>query len=280
MNWYDKFDTFIIWRQPLHLRPHTQANRIWLEWQDVPFPPHAYTPERLQKFDRIFIKSHYQRHLLPDEPDSKFVLVPNGCTPALLELEELPHEPYKLVYSSRYYRGLEHMLMYGWPIIHREVPQARLDVYYGFTRRDYGPERTPWREKMEALIANSPNVCDRGMVGYQELINQKRTAAIHYYGCTYEEIDCIAVRESAIVGCVPVTTSYAVLAEKDYCVKVPGDPLLPETQEALAWRIVELLKNQEDLASVREKCRIAAQADTWDRVARRWADEIEGVVAY
>ncbi len=270
-NWYDRFDTLIIYRVPSLINLGAQANRIWFDWHDVVYPPKAFTPQYLDKFDRIFAKSDYQRQLLPAVPDKKFTIIPNGVAPWVVEKGDRPKSLYKLVYASRYYRGLEFMLSYGWPIIKREVPHAELHLYYGFTKRDNYTARLPWQEKMMALM-QQPGVIDHGKVGYEELITEKATASIHYYGCTYEEIDCISVRESSLVGCVPVTTDFAALKEKSYCVKVPGEPTDPNTQEALAYKIVHLLNHPDELESIRQKTKALAKDETWDQIAPRWLE--------
>ncbi|MDC0831994.1 putative glycosyl-transferase [Geitlerinema sp. FC II] len=274
MNWYDRFDILLIARHPVYLEPQAKARLIGFEWQDITYPEKFYTREILERFDKIFSKSQYQRRLLPDLPDEKFTIVTNGYDPEILKFSDRKKQPYKLVYASRYYRGLEHMLEYGWPIVKREIPEAELHLFYGFTKYDNHPDRTDWREKMKQLMAQ-PGVIDRGLVGYDRLMEEKASASIHYYGCTYGEIDCISVRESSIVGCVPVTTDFAVFAEKDYCVKVPGEPMARETQEAIAYKIVELLRNPDRLAEIREKFKDIAKQETWDNIAAVWAREFE-----
>ena len=164
------------------------------------------------------------------------------------------------------------MLTYGWPIIKKEIPQACLHIYYGwqcFNPRT--PEQKVWKDKMMELM-KQPGVREGGRIGVEELIKEKSTAAIHYYGCTFQEIDCISVRESALVGCVPVTTNHAALGEKPYCLKVPGNPYLQETQESLAGKIVELLKNPQRLEEIRLKFQDFAKEETWDKIALAWLD--------
>jgi len=78
-----------------------------------------------------------------------------------------------------------------------------------------------------------------------------------------------------VVGCLPVVTDFAVFREKDYCVKVPGEVTDPATQEAIAWKIVELLKNPQLLAQECARCRQIALNDTWERSAAAWLDVIE-----
>ncbi|MEG3436616.1 glycosyltransferase [Pannus brasiliensis CCIBt3594] len=279
MNWEDHFETLVISRHPTYRRPHTRAERVFFDWQDIKVPASSYTPEILGGYSKIFCKSQYQRDLLDFMPDRQCAIVPNGIDSSLLNVSETVPEserlPYRLVYASRYYRGLESMLRDGWPIIKREIPEAELHLYYGFTKRDDAPDKREARDRLIALIEASPGVVDRGMVGYRQLIEEKARSAIHYYGCTYREIDCISARESAVVGCVPVVTDFAVFQEKDYCVKVPGEPADPATQQALAWKVVELLKNPDRLQQERERCRAIAARDTWESSAAAWAEAIE-----
>ncbi|MDJ0553300.1 MAG: glycosyltransferase [Microcoleaceae cyanobacterium MO_207.B10] len=270
INWYDTFDTLIIWRHPKMLPAGAKANRIWFEWQDII----TFDPKYLAPYDKIFVKSYYQRNLLPELPDDKFAIINNGADSSVLELNKNQKQPYKLVYASRYYRGLEFMLMWGWPIIKREISEAELHIYYGWTKRDSSQKLIPWKQKMIELM-EQPGVIDHGSVGHQQLMAEKSTSAIHYYGCSYEEIDCISLRESAMVGCVPVTTNYAVIKEKDYCIKVDGDPSIRETQEALAYRIVELLKNSQELENIREKIQENVKNETWENVAPLWLKNID-----
>ncbi|WP_237396172.1 hypothetical protein [Okeania sp. KiyG1] len=164
--------------------------------------------------------------------------------------------------------------MWGWPIIKREIPEAELHIYYGWTKRDYSEKLIPWRQKMMELM-EQPGVIEHGIVGHNQLMHEKSTSAIHYYGCAYEEIDCISLRESAMVGCVPVTTNYAAIKEKDYCIKVDGDPQVKETQEALAYRVVELLKNPQELGEIRGKIQESVKNEIWEQVAPLWLQNID-----
>ncbi|NEQ36352.1 MAG: glycosyltransferase family 4 protein [Okeania sp. SIO3I5] len=268
-NPYDKFDTLIIWRYPWRLDSNTKANRIFLDIHEVLLPEQV-TPQKLGKFDKIFVKSQYHRSLLPEIPDSKIAIITNGADTAYLEYISLPKEPYKIIYASNYIRGLERMLLWGWPIIKKEVPEANLDIYYGWHTLDESkPENREWKAKMIELM-EQPGVREHGRIGVDKLLEEKATSAIHYYGCTFQEIDCISVRESAMVGCVPVTTDYVALSEKDYCVKVAGNPYEKDIQESIAYQIVELLKNPEKLAEIRESNQKLVRKETWENIAKTW----------
>jgi glycosyltransferase involved in cell wall biosynthesis len=267
----DRFDVLIIFQHASLLPNNVKARKLCFEWQDILGGEKQYPREKLLKFDKIFAKSQFQRNLMDFVTDDKFVIVTNGIDPSIIELSKNEKDPYRLVYASRYYRGLDSMLTFGWPIIKREIPEAELHIYYGFVRRELGKGQTEWREMMKQLMQQE-GVIDHGKIGQDQLILEKSKSSIHYYACTYPEIDCISVRESAVVGCVPVTTDFAVLAEKNYCVKVSGEPSTKETQEAVAYKIIELLKNQEKLATIRQEFIEAAKQETWDRIAQVWLE--------
>lgn len=264
----DTFDILIIFQHSYILPLPIKARKLCLEWQDI-FGKKLQPKEKLVKFDLIFAKSQYQRQLMDFIPDEKFVIVTNGIDGKIAKLSSNKKEPFRLVYASRYYRGLEEMLTYGWPIIKREIPEAELHIYYGFVFREMGKSQNEWRHKMIELM-QQPGVTDHGKVGQDQLILDKSHASIHYYAGTYPEIDCISLRESAAVGCVPVTTTCGVFAEKEYAVKVEGEPKAQETQETVAYKIIELLQNPQELENIRQKFYTLAVQETWDKIAQVW----------
>ena len=276
MNRADTFDTQIIWRAPVVLDT-VRKGRVFLDLHDVPNPS-EFTPERVAKVTKIFVKSNYHRSLLPNVPDAKFVVVPNGIDPDMFKWGKAKRDPYKLIYASSYDRGLEMVLRYGWPIIKKAVPQATLDIYYGWNLFDTSWKDNPgmmaWKKEMVELM-KQPGIRELGRVGQSKLIEEKSKAAIHYYPTTFEEIDCISVRESAAAGAVPVTTDYAALKEKPYLVKVPGDPRDIETQTKIAEKVVELLNNQPKLEGLRKQYQELAKKETWKWVADIWLKELQ-----
>jgi hypothetical protein len=273
-NPFDTFDILIIFQHPYILPLPIKARKVCFEWQDVLGNKKVYPLEKLKTFDIIFAKSKYQRGLMPFIKDDKFVFATNGIDSTIAELNNTKKEPYKLIYASRYYRGLESMLTYGWPIIKREIPAAELHIYYGFVRRENDPTQAEWKQKMLELMKQE-GIFEHGLIGQDQLILEKASASIHYYACTYPEIDCISVRESAMVGCVPVTTDFAVMSEKNYCVKISGQPSSQETQEKIAYKIVELLKNPQELELIRQQFIENVKHETWENVAQVWVKNFD-----
>lgn len=274
LNWEDTFDILIILSHPYILNHSVKARKICWDWHDVLGSERTYPPDKIKRFDLVFAKSNYQRSLIDFLPDEKFAIYPNGTNSTFEQYYDNPKQPYKLIYSSRYYRGLDSMLTYGWPIIKQEIPDAELHIYHGWCAVEEQPGKAEWKQNMIALFEQD-GVSEHGRVGQDDLMQEKSTASIHYYGCTYKEIDCISIRESAVVGCVPVTTDFAVFQEKKYCERVPlvGEPTSKESQEALAYRIVDLLRNPQELAMLRQKFHGIAKQETWENIAKCWAKE-------
>ncbi|MDJ0553301.1 MAG: glycosyltransferase family 1 protein [Microcoleaceae cyanobacterium MO_207.B10] len=267
-NPYDSFDTLIMWQFAWRIKFPTKAKRVWLDLGSV-LLPREVTYEKLKHYDKIFCKNNYHRSLLPEIPDHKIAIIPNGIDREFINLKDNPKEPYKIIYASNYIRGLERMLEFGWPIIKREIPEAQLNIYYG-----WGKKVDPaWKTKMLKLMSQ-PGVIEHGKAGREVLMQEKSTSVINYYGCTFQELDCNTVRESALVGCVPVTTNYAGLRDKIYCVKVEGHPYEQDIQEALADKIVELLKNPEKLQEISKEFSELVKDETWENVAQLWLKEI------
>jgi tetratricopeptide (TPR) repeat protein len=271
-NRADTFNTIIFWRTPLLLDIPIKAKKILLDMHDVP-NPYEFTAERVKKVDTIMVKSAYHRSLLPELPDEKFAIIPNGVDVSVMDVgKKVERNPYKLVYSSSYDRGLESMLRYGWPLLKQLVPEATLDIYYGWNTFDAffrdNPERQMWKREMKELMSQ-PGIVEHGRISQKELLKIKAGAAVHWYGCIFEEIDCISVRESALMGCIPFTTDFAVLREKAYCVRAEGDPQDPSTHEALASLIATYLKNPEQFKEVKKFPELAKK-DAWTNIAYGW----------
>lgn len=280
----DRFDTLILWRgmNMKFLDMKISARNLIVDLHDCTSPK-AFTKTRIGKNVRVFTKSDWQRKLYPNFPDSNFEVIPNGVeasvvdkvTAAITIKSAVP----KLVYSSAYDRGLEYMLRWGWPIIKKQVPDAEFHIFYGWdTYVKFKGENTPFQQMMNQLMLQD-GVFHHGRISQEKLLIEKASAHIHYYVGDYTEIDCISVRESAMVDCLPVTSSVGAMGEKDYTVQIPGNPTTKEMQVTAATKIVELLRSRTGslLAPYTEGTTRLRREETWERVAARWLEKLEDV---
>ena len=264
------------------------------------------TAGRLAKVDTIMLKSDFQRASLPRRAACvPAAVVPNGVDEELIasaaaaaaaekddreadgEGDGAPdgtpdgrrgRRPLRLLYTSSYDRGLEHMLRHGWPLIAAALPTAELHLYYGWRAHEVLHRTSAWRDEMKALIAScGGRVVDHGRVGQPELLRAKATAQILYYVGDWPEIDCIAVREAAMLGCVPLTSSVAVFgdAAKDYVVRVRGVPSDAQTQRDAAAKAIEMLREYQRTGRMPSVDTPTLRAETWTRIAARWVEVIE-----
>lgn len=275
-NMHDTFDTLVIWRNESVLNAPIKAKRVWLDLHDVP-EVGEYTQERLKKVDKIFVKSPYHRSLLPDVPDEKFVIIPNGIDLSILPQSSngIIDRVHKIVWGSSYDRGLEQALSIGWPIIKKALPSAEFHIFYGWNLFDtvhkHNPERQMWKKKIEELMKQD-GVFHHGRVSQKELIKFKSQSVAHFYPSTFEEIDCISVRESAAVGCVPFTTDYAALKGRQYCVTTAGNPFTRETQENVAKNLVAAIKSLTIELHINNFKQIARE-ENWPNIANKWLEQ-------
>ncbi|MDD3487651.1 MAG: hypothetical protein PHF35_04755 [Candidatus Moranbacteria bacterium] len=272
----DEFDIFIGWRNETLFNLDLKARLKLIDYHDV-INPMELDEERLSRIDRIMVKSQYHKQMLPEKAKKKALVVSNGFDLSLIEGREfLTDRPAKLVYSSSYDRGIDLMLKYGWPIIKKAVPKAELHIFYGWNLFDAiyknNPERMAWKAEIQKLMKQK-GVFERGRIAQSELLKEKMSANVHYYGCTFEEIDCISVRESAAVGCVPFTTDYAALKNRSYCRTTKGDPFDPETHKKLAREVVKFLEKPDK--KLRVKFQQSAVGESWEKIAGRWTEEFE-----
>lgn len=272
-NMNDTFDTLIFWRNETLLNTPCKARRVFLDLHDIPQTA-EFTLERLKKIDKIFVKSAYHRSLLPDVPDEKFIIAPNGVDLNLLA--EKSKRGNSLIWSSSYDRGLEQALEIGWPIIKKAIPDAVFHICYGWnlfeTIHKNNPERMAWKIKMEKLMEQK-DIIHHGRIPQKDLIQLKALSKIHYYPTIFEEIDCISVRESASVGCIPFTTDYAALKNRNYCLTTKGNPLKQETQEAVAENVVKYLKGELEVDV--EKFKDLARQESWEKISKLWQKQID-----
>lgn len=117
-------------------------------------------------------------------------------------------------YFSAYYRGLE-CLLTMWPKIRAEVPDATLDVYYGWESWVALQGEDDFYERMERKFdeLRPLGVTVHGRVSHKELARAMREIQVWAYPTEFTEIHCITALKAQEAGCYPVTTNVAALAE-------------------------------------------------------------------
>ena len=124
-------------------------------------------------------------------------------------------KPYSVGYFSSYDRGLE-CLLDMWPEIKKRVPEATLDVCYGWHTFSVvhanNPEMMQWKYKMMQKLRQD-GVTEHGRLSHTELAKLMKSIQVWAYPTEFTEIHCITALKAQEAGCIPVSTTVAALDE-------------------------------------------------------------------
>lgn len=279
----DEFNVLISWRMIglADIKPKAKYHLVWLH--DVPNNA-DFTPERVSTVNKIAVLSEYHKSLLRFvDSDGKFIapaddkvfVTANGI-PEMPEPEG-KRDPHKMVYISSPDRGLVYLLK-NWASVIKEVPDATLDVYYGFETFDIlhrgNPSMQAWKSQMMAMM-NQPGIKYFGRVNHTELHKVLGQAGIWAYPTDFEEISCISAMKAQAMGSVPVTTDYAALKETvKNGIKIDINIRKEAGQKEYFEALITALKSDSLQNEMRPNMMNWARENLgWNRVAQDWDTE-------
>lgn len=270
LNYNDLFSIFIAWRSVEYAR--IKARKLFIDFHDT-LNGVRFDEDIIQSVTAFLCKSEFQKGGIRNKKArEKAVVIPNGANEELLQ-DGVIRNPKKILYASSYDRGLYEMLYYGWSLIKKEVPDAELHTYYGWNIFDAFYKNNPFqmkrKEKMIAFMKEN-GVIDHGRIPQKLLMRERQSSSVHWYATTFAEIDCISVRESAIAGCIPVVSEYAVFQnnERPYTIVAKGNPFDRRAQEEAARIVIEVLLGKHE--EKREQFAAMARKETWKEIAKQW----------
>jgi 2-polyprenyl-3-methyl-5-hydroxy-6-metoxy-1,4-benzoquinol methylase len=180
-------------------------------------------------YDKIVVVSKWhgyamhQRHGVPFE---KMEVAYNFLQRELFENDEkIERKRDRFVYASSPDRGLIR-LMELWPKIRTKLPDACLDIYYGWRGIEalgLKTQGTGWATRLEYMrqrfeqLVHQPGITHLGMVPARTLARAYRSAGVWLYPTTFEETGCSNACEARAAGCVPVCPPLAALSETGVC---------------------------------------------------------------
>lgn len=267
----DMFNILICWRNNQFLDPRT-ASKKYIDMHDV--PDAQFYPKEALKDVKLLVKSQYHRETFPHLDDDRFAVIPNGIEPA--QFKPIEKTKNNMVWTSSYDRGLEHLLEM-WADIREEVPDATLDVYYGFQLFDqmpWGktPESQAWKQKIIQLL-DQEGVTDHGRVGTEEVAQAYLKADVFAYPTAFKEIDCISLTKAMAAKCVPIATDCAAVKERNQGIEIKGDIYDPRVKEEFKTQLIALLKDDKKKEEIRTKLDVSSYG--WDIVAEKWDEELK-----
>lgn len=177
---------------------------------------------------------------------------------------------YSVGFFSSYDRGLE-CLLDMWPKIKEHLPEATLDIYYGWNMFDQMHAKNPammkWKWQMIRKI-HDVEAIDHGRVNHQELASAMKEIEVWAYPTEFTEIHCITALKAQEAGCIPVVTNVAALKEtvvNGFKIDATDIYTNEEAQNEFILAVIEALEDpQENSKQVPNKY--------WPQVAEVWND--------
>ena len=267
-NQEDIFNTIILWRSPNMVDDVKHAKEVIVDMHDVSNDTY-FTPERLERIDKVHVKTKYHRNLYPSIPDEKIVVIGNGIDMDRFIGWDFKKTPTRFIYTSSANRGLENILDV-WPEIRRRIPEAELHIFYGWNTfaeaHKSDPVQLEWMESMNKKMEQE-GVINHDRVDQETLAKEMIKSSLWLYPTEFEEIHCITALEMQAAGVYPITTGFAALAETQQSgVKIAGDPKTKEWREKFIKAICLAVDTNPDIQDGYDY----AKSCSWDNVAKLW----------
>lgn len=182
----------------------------------------------------------------------------------------------KVIYASSYDRGLPTLLEL-WPEVRKEVPDAELDIFYGWNSFDAvhksNPEQMKWKWGVirQLNLLKDQGVTEHGRVDHETLAQKFKEAKVWAYPTEFTEIHCITALKAQEAGCIPVTTGCYALKEtvvnNEFTVECEDIYTNSEKRKEYVDNLVKALKTENyEVKKV--------DGAYWESIARRWEEAL------
>lgn len=180
---------------------------------------------------------------------------------------------HKLFWGSSYDRGLDYLLEM-WPDIKKEIPDATLEVCYGWDLFDIAAinnkERQAWKARVVEMLKQD-GITEHGRVGKDKLEEIRSECGIWAYPTHFTEINCITALESQRDGLVPVTMSLGALKETaSKGILIEGRIEDKEVRAEFKEKLIALMKDKTEWNRLSVKCQKFAKGYEWYKIAKKW----------
>ncbi len=209
----NRIDIGIVWRRPglFHwLLSGLRIRRLYLWLHD------AVEVSRFEAmlgiFHKVMVLSRFHRLLYPRVPREKILTTSNGIECGQFS-ETVPRDPHLMAYGSSYNRGLR-TLLERWGEIRRAVPDARLNIFYGWQVLErLNPARCARIRPHFEHLMRQEGICHLGRLSHREVARQYSMAGVWAYPCSFPETSCISAMKAQAGGAVPVVIPTGALRE-------------------------------------------------------------------
>lgn len=227
-NYRDKQDVTILWRSPNMADYEINSDKIYVDLHDV-IKPAELTKERLEKIDKIFVKTQAHRDLFEAVPDDKFSIIPNGVNANDFE-GKFKKDPYYILNTSSPDRHLDATLDVFEELIKREPDKPwKLGWFYGWDLYEQWHTEGKPKEWMDKQKERFSKLVEAGraeggkFIPQDEIVEKYKKSSYFLYPTQFYEIHCISAVKAQLAKCKMVTSDFAALSETVKAKKVHTD---------------------------------------------------------
>lgn len=287
-------DVFIAWRNEQFglIAPKAGKRYLWLH--DVKEDKNWLLGAE-NNFDKVFFLSKFHRSLLTKVPEEKVYYTRNAILPLQFkQFDDVPRAKNRCVFASSPIRGLA-ILLDCWPEIRKAIPDATLQIYYGFGVWDAAHRNdSAMLKKKQDMLAKIEALKPYGVqyignVGHLELA--QALASADYWtnpNFVFDEISCITAMKAMAAGCWPITSDRGALGETTIngtlSLYRPGESM-GSIKERFTNEVTSLMregvpeeKRKECKFAARERYSMAVLAKEWDEFFRGGKNEGTGSI--
>jgi len=222
--------------------------------------------------DRIVVKSAYHRSVYDCYSWSKFEVIPTGLPVTLFtdpENRSLPREVHRVLVTE-YTEALVRFVNTAWLRIRATYPGAELHVW-----------ETPGDQKRKVAPVLAGSAKGKGIVlhdrgSMNDMVRERFRSNVHVYLEDYDQVDCDAVRLSALAGCIPIMPDRGVYSELRG-INVPGSVMNENVLLEYAKTISAVFKDPAYYESIRRRMQTDESLKGWNGTADRWLTIIKGI---
>ena len=232
---------------------------LWL--QDAIYP--ELNAEVAEEYEKVVVVSRWHKEAMNQRhgvPLDKMVVAYNFLLPEHFEFADGPMAPGEVrpkrkndhfIYASSPDRGIVQLLQ-AWPEILKALPDATLDIYYGWRGCEVlgkGNGSDQWVARFEShrkafeALKHQKGVNQIGMVDHVTLAKAYSRAGVWAYWNPFEEAGCLSACKARAGGAIPVVAPIAALNETAKCDQALFVPL--GNQKAFVEACVEATKVSE-----------------------------------
>ncbi|DAZ99932.1 TPA: hypothetical protein N0F65_008739 [Lagenidium giganteum] len=292
VHWYPHYafdhqdqdiDVFVAWRYHISLSLAGRASQKVFWMHDMPPQELLHSQMMLSENVRIVCVSAFQASRLPLALQRKVTVITNALDPTYWRDAENDRNVF--VYGSAPNRGLYHVLT-AWPTIKQHLPQAKLQIYYGFTDAfvTWGMKHIAnfreWRADIERMMTDFHDVEYVGLVDHATLSMAYAKAGFYLFPTSFSETSCVSLMKAMANGAVPITSRFPNSALSETCdgydlgPRALGSEKIESDPQWLTLWVDSIIAAWHDTPST-EQLRVqmktfARSKYRWSRVAAQW----------